>query len=72
MRSLYQCLMAKVDKDIIYCKAGHKINTRHNMGVVRTVYLERGCPLIFKACQQCKDFDDMGKDPKPRDKGYTR
>ena len=59
MRSLYQCLEARypVDNEYIYCGKGHKLGNR-NVHVRQVI---RGDKLVYKVCQECKDFNDMGE-----------
>lgn len=63
--SLYECYNAKVGGEVIYCVKGHKLGAKAD-GTILTIRLQRGEPLVYKACQSCPDFDRMGE-PLPTD-----
>jgi len=53
--SLYDCLNARYPKEgeYIYCLKGHKL------GNGKIHIRQMGRKLVFKVCQECKDFNDM-------------
>ena len=65
--SLYECLNAKVGKDI-YCSKGHKLGDR---GTVTILQWKRGEPLVYEICQKCHDFNRMGEPILPEDRGWV-
>lgn len=69
-RSLYQCLNAKVHGGIIYCAKGHRLGSQGN-GTINILGLARGMPLVFKVCQQCADYDEMGFPVERHDRGWA-
>ena len=64
MRSLYQCLNAKVNDESIQCPVG-KIDKN-----VRE--LARGAPLEMSGCQACLEYDDMGPPVKKSERGWVK
>ena len=65
MRTLYECRHAKVRKGHIVCDKGHRLPNRS----LRS--LERGAPLAYKVCQDCRDFARMGKPVAASDRGWN-
>lgn len=65
-RTLYECFHARVSQERIICDKGHRLPVRS----LRS--LERGAPLCYKVCQNCKDFSRMGKTVAARDKGWRQ
>jgi hypothetical protein len=63
-RTLYECFHAKVQNGRIICDKGHLLPNR----TLRP--LERGAPLAYKICQNCKDFSRMGKQLVASDRGW--
>jgi hypothetical protein len=69
-RSLYDCFLAKVNGERIYCAAGYKLGSSGD-GDVHINRLVRGQPLVFAACQNCGEFDQMDGGPVvPSERGW--
>ncbi len=58
-RSLYQCANAKVKRERMYCAKGMGLG-RSVDGTLSILKLQRGEPLVFEICQECRHYDDMG------------
>ena len=69
MRSLLQCYHAKGFRTEIYCKKGHKLGST---GTLEYERLERGDPLECIACQNCQDFDYLGKPIPAKYRGWIK
>ena len=67
-RTLYECSHAKVLGEKIYCDREHPFPGKGD--VVNILRLKRGEPLAFKVCQDCPDFDEMGPQVNPRERGW--
>ena len=68
MRSLYQCMNTRCDEEWIYCTKRHSlVKNKEQIGIHN---LERGDPLIFRVCQDCLDYDEMGGQMKRKDRGW--
>lgn len=70
LRSLYRCGNAKVRGDKIQCDKGHRLWDGRLDGSISSLRLQRGSPLKFVVCQECKDFDDMGPEVPAEERGW--
>lgn len=63
MRSLYDCMHAKVNGDVIYCaKKAIKLDDTHNLAI--------GDVLINSNCQMCSFFDPCGEMIPKKERGW--
>ena len=67
-RQLYQCSCARVRNREVVCSKGHRLLGNNNR--INITAIKRGAPLVFKACQNCTDFDYMGEPVKAEDRGW--
>jgi hypothetical protein len=70
-RSLYQCSHARVRGERILCCKGHTLLKAMEGNGVDIKRLARGEPLIFRACQDCPDFDSMGPPVPKSERGWV-
>ena len=66
MRTLYECYYAKVREGRIVCDKGHRLPNRSLWS------LERGAPLAYKMCQDCREFARIEKPLAPCDRGWRK
>lgn len=71
-RSLYQCFNARVESNRIRCAKGHVLSCRSGDGSLNIERLARGEPLVIKVCQDCPDFESMGKPVLPEERGWIK
>jgi len=71
MRSLYQCLNAKVTGNRIACSCGKILNPNSKDGGFSSGKLARGKPLEMMVCQDCKEYDDMGPPIPENERGWV-
>ena len=68
-RTLYQCANAKVLGAEIRCV--HRYLGPGKTGNLSLKRLIRGEELAIGVCQDCSDFDDMGRTPDKKARGWT-
>jgi len=71
-RTLYECSLARVKGESIYCCKGYLLGLRPGNGHLDISRLARGQRLAFKACQDCLDFDCMGPPVPPEERGWLK
>jgi hypothetical protein len=69
-RSLYQCYHARCRGAQIACSRGHALGSKD--GTVSILRLARGEPLVYRACQGCKDYGEMGNPVDKEDRGWVK
>jgi len=71
-RSLYQCSEPKVMGGRIKCAKGHILSSSSLDGSVNIEKLVRGTPLVYKVCQECAEYDEMGPPVLKEDRGWAK
>jgi hypothetical protein len=67
MRSLYDCLNARVRDKKVHCSKGKKLPASASY-----LAIARGDPLHIRVCQFCNSFDSMGGEVEEPEKGWTK
>ena len=71
MRTLYECLNARVTGQRIQCRCGHKLSLKSTDGGIDVIRLARGEPLTFSICQACRDFEYIGPPIEKEERGWV-
>lgn len=70
-RQLWQCNHAKVLGSRIRCDKGYKLGSSED-GTITLGRAATGEPLCMAACQECTDFDSMGKALSADERGWVK
>lgn len=70
MRTLYECINARVTGDRINCRCGHPFSLKSADGSIDARRLARGEPLTLNICQVCGDFECIGPPIPEEERGW--